>query len=95
MIYHGQISINIPNEMNVEMVNLTTKQADLLYDVAERHLQWYQIYYDDPPAFEVLLELNDRKLSYKVTKSMKEEDITNLLKRMWKSYDDLINYYSK
>ena len=89
------ISINTLNEMRVKMVDLTTKQTDLLYDVTERHLQWYQIYYEVPPAFEVLLELNHRKLSYKVTSTMKEDDITKLLEKMWQNYDDLINYYSK
>jgi hypothetical protein len=76
------------------MVDLTKEQALLLYDVTERHLDWYKIYYSTPPLFEVLLELNHRKLSYRVTNNMKEKDITNLLKKMWQSYDDLITYYS-
>jgi len=77
------------------MVNLTTEQSELLYEVAERHLQWYKIYYDVPPAFEVLLELNHRKLSYKIGSSIEEELITTIIQKMLQDYNDLIKYYGK
>ena len=77
------------------MIKLTKKQTDMLYKVAERHQDWYAVHYgDDVPAYEVLLELNHRKLSYKINTTMDENDITDLLNKMWKNYDDLINYYN-
>ena len=76
------------------MMELTKKQTDILYKVASRHSDWYKVHYgDDIPAYEILLELNHRKLSYKITTTMDENDITNLLNKMLKNYDDLIIYY--
>lgn len=31
-------------------LNLTISQNELLFEIAEIHLKWYKLYYDDPPS---------------------------------------------
>lgn len=77
------------------MIALTDIQTKLLFNVTEKHLEWYEMYYNNPPAFEILLELNHRKLSYKVTANMSEIAINELLESMLLNYEELIQYYGK
>lgn len=77
------------------MRELTKSQSELLYDIADKHQEWYAMHYNKPPAFDVLLELNHRKLSYKITTTMSDDDVTKMLEGMLQNYIDLINYYSK
>jgi hypothetical protein len=74
-------------------LKLTIQQNELLFDVAESHLQWYKLYYEDPPKFEILLELNHTKLSYLIDEHTTEQDITDALIKMKAGYDTLIEDY--
>jgi len=43
-------------------MELTDKQLDILYQIAEVHLEWFKIYSDEPPKYEDVLKLNHQKL---------------------------------
>jgi hypothetical protein len=74
-------------------LNLTIRQNELLFEVAEAHLKWYKLYYQDPPKFEILLELNHTKLSYLIDEHTTEQDITDALIKMKSGYDTMIEDY--
>lgn len=80
--------------LNTEAVQLNDTQIALLFSLTEKQLLWSKVYHEEPPNFNALLELNHHKLSYKVTDNMTEDDITNILKDIENSYDNLINYYN-
>jgi hypothetical protein len=75
-------------------MTLTTKQTEMLFQAAELHLEWYKIYYPDPPKFEVLLELNHTKLSYLIEDDTTEDDITKALNNFINQYQTMIDDYS-
>jgi len=76
----------------MEIINLTTAQSDKLYEVVEIHMKWYQQFYENPPAFGILLEGNHHKLHDLVELYGPEvpNPIDEALKRMAESYEDLI-----
>ena len=78
------------------MVDLTLKQSELLYTLTEVHLEWYKKYYEDPPPYDVLLELNHTKMNYMFEdrSHVPEAEITGVLQRMPTSYEDLLKNYS-
>jgi len=73
---------------------LTTHQSELLFKVAESHLAWYNLYYNDPPKFEILLELNHTKLEYCIDDLTTEAQVTEMLNTMKQQYDRMITEYS-
>jgi len=74
------------------MIDLTTKQSELLYEVAELHHEWYKMYYPtDPPALSILLELNHTKICNVAIDDMSEKDITDILIKMKNSFQTLID----
>lgn len=76
------------------MINLSTKNSELLYEVAESHMNWYHIWYSDTaPKFEILLELNHTKLSYLIDEHTTEQDITDALITMKANYNTMIEDY--
>lgn len=74
-------------------LKLTTRQSEMLFEVAESHLKWYKLYYEDPPKFEILLELNHTKLSYLIDEHTTENDITEYLITMKANYDTMVEDY--
>lgn len=74
-------------------IKLTTRQNELLFEVAESHLKWYKLYYENPPKFEILLELNHTKLSYIIDEDTTEQDITDALVKMKEGYEKMIDDY--
>lgn len=77
------------------MINLSTKNSELLYDVTESHMKWYHVwYFDTSPKFEILLELNHTKLSYLIDETTTESDITEYLNKMKSTYEQMIEDYS-
>jgi hypothetical protein len=43
-------------------MDLTNKQLEILYQIAEVHLKWFIVYSDNPPKYEDVLRLNHQKL---------------------------------
>ena len=73
---------------------LTDKHIELLYEVAETHLRWYQLYYKDPPKFDILLELNHTKLKYLIDDDTTNKEITERLTAMKKTYQTMIDEFN-
>jgi hypothetical protein len=73
---------------------LTDKHIELLYEATELHLKWYQLYYKDPPKFDVLLELNHTKLGYLIDETTTEKDITERLISIKAGYQKLVDDYT-
>lgn len=44
------------------MNELTDKQLEILYQIADIHLEWFKLYSPDPPKYEEVLKLNHQKL---------------------------------
>lgn len=73
---------------------LTNKHIEMLYEIAELHLKWYQLYYENPPSFDLLLELNHTKLKYLINEKTTELEITTMLTGIKKTYQSLVDEYN-
>ena len=43
-------------------MELKDNQLDILYQIAEVHLEWFKIYSGEPPKYEDVLKRNHQKL---------------------------------
>jgi hypothetical protein len=72
-------------------VNLNEHQVELLFDLAECHLIWYNKYYmeDEIPMFHTLLQLNHIKISQKLPKNYDDDDIFKQMNILKQKYIDI------
>lgn len=71
------------------MKNLTNETCLLMYEVTEWHLAWYELYYENPPKFSTLLEINYIKLQSCSCDFWKDEDYYNKLIEFKYQYIDM------
>ncbi len=77
------------------MIELSNRQIDLLYEACDWHHKWYAAYYTDPPTFDILLQLNHRKLTYMFENQQVNDDIKDdALNKMIFSYQTMFENYS-
>ena len=75
----------------MSVIALTNHQIDLLYEASEWHHKWYAVYYIDPPSFDILLEMNHRKLTYMFENQ--EVDIKSIDVALYKMLDTYKNMF--
>jgi hypothetical protein len=68
---------------------LSDHNAELLFEVTEWHLKWYELYYENPPQFSTLLEINFIKLESVSMDNWVDDDYERKLLQFKYSYIDM------
>jgi len=74
---------------------ITDNHIKLLYEISELNHKWYSLYWDNPPSYDIFLELNHQTLMFHIDDNSTEESITTLLNKVQNNFEILISEYEE